>query len=325
VAHVDGIVIFNPTAGTTGRGTLNVNGGTVYVGANGITTNLTGLNTQAPTPVPFTNVNLTDGTIGARASWSSSVDMTLNAGIGGGINIKAADSANAPFDITLSGVLSGAGGLTKTGGGTLTLTGANTHAGETILTGGTLKLGPAAQAAVLTGGGADIRGSQLVFDYSSGPTPAATILGILDEAHATNFATGKIRSTTAVANSIGLGWKDDSTNLLVTVKRTFYGDADLNGLVDVADLGILASNWQTAGNWALADFDYTGFIDVNDLGLLASNWQAGVGNPLGPSLQEAMASVGLGNVAVPEPASMGLLVGFAAWTLARPGARRTRR
>jgi hypothetical protein len=42
--------------------------------------------------------------------------------------------------------------------------------------------------------------------------------------------------------------------------------------------------------------------------LLATNWQQGVGSPLGAaSLQEAMASVGLGGVSVPEP-SINLLL-----------------
>ena len=42
---------------------------------------------------------------------------------------------------------------------------------------------------------------------------------------------------------------------------------------------------------------------MSDLGALATNWQLGVGNPLGKgSLEAAIASVGLGNLAtVPEP------------------------
>jgi len=75
-------------------------------------------------------------------------------------------------------------------------------------------------------------------------------------------------------------------------------------------LGTLASNWQSTGNnavWTRGDFDYYGAVDVGDLGLLATNWQQGVGSPLGStSLQEALASVGLGAVSVPESASMSI-------------------
>ena len=55
------------------------------------------------------------------------------------------------------------------------------------------------------------------------------------------------------------------------------GDADRSGTVDVADLGILATNWQsTAAGWD--DGNFTGTqndtnVDVADLGELATNWQ----------------------------------------------------
>jgi autotransporter-associated beta strand protein len=98
----------------------------------------------------------------------------------------------------------------------------------------------------------------------------------------------------------------DSTSVLV--KFTYLGDTDLNGQVDVGDLGSLASSWQQAGAWVNGDFDYNGTIDVNDLGLLATNWQAGVGNPLGPSLDEALSALGLPSAAVPEPLGVGALM-----------------
>jgi hypothetical protein len=98
------------------------------------------------------------------------------------------------------------------------------------------------------------------------------------------------------------------------------GDANLDGVVDVADLGILASNWQTSGTWISADFDGSGFIDVADLGLLATNWQAGIGNPLGPSLNDALVHLGLPTAAVPEPAALlALLPGLAARIRRRGG------
>jgi hypothetical protein len=84
-------------------------------------------------------------------------------------------------------------------------------------------------------------------------------------------------------------------------------DATVDGQVDVADLGILASNWQTNNDFVNGDFDFSGFVDVADLGILASNWQVGVGGSSGPSFQEALAAVGLGHVAIPEPAMLGIL------------------
>jgi hypothetical protein len=96
----------------------------------------------------------------------------------------------------------------------------------------------------------------------------------------------------------------DFTQLLVMY--TFGGDTNLDGTVDLEDLGNLASHWQSAGFWIDGDFDYNGIVDVNDLGLLATNWQAGVGTPLGPgSLQAALVSQGLPTVSVPEPLAIG--------------------
>jgi hypothetical protein len=94
-------------------------------------------------------------------------------------------------------------------------------------------------------------------------------------------------------------------NTCVVVTYTFYGDSDLDGDVDVGDLGSLASNWQLAGGWTDGDMDYNGVIDVNDLGLFASNWQQGVEPGPTVSFQDAAASLGL--PAVPEPANLALL------------------
>jgi T5SS/PEP-CTERM-associated repeat protein len=98
------------------------------------------------------------------------------------------------------------------------------------------------------------------------------------------------------------------------------GDADLDGDVDVADLGALATNWQSNANWLGGDFDFNGTVNVNDLGLLATNWQAGVGGPLSPALDEILMSLGLPSVAVPEPAGL-LLCGGSGLCLRRRRAR----
>jgi hypothetical protein len=56
--------------------------------------------------------------------------------------------------------------------------------------------------------------------------------------------------------------------------------------VDVADLGILATNWQQSPRiFSQGDFNYDGSVDVADLGILATNWQAGAGSALGPDLR----------------------------------------
>jgi adhesin HecA-like repeat protein len=94
----------------------------------------------------------------------------------------------------------------------------------------------------------------------------------------------------------------DATSLTLQAGATFPGDADLNGRVDVGDLGTLATNWQMSANWLGGDFDGTGFVDVNDLALLATHWQAGTGGVVGsPSFNSAQMSVGIAPSTVPEP------------------------
>jgi hypothetical protein len=54
------------------------------------------------------------------------------------------------------------------------------------------------------------------------------------------------------------------------------GDANLDGMVDVGDLGILAANYGGSGKtWAQGDFNGDGMVDDGDLGILAANYGTG--------------------------------------------------
>jgi hypothetical protein len=85
-------------------------------------------------------------------------------------------------------------------------------------------------------------------------------------------------------NIVGLGdqeaTSDLKTNYQVWVTAAngieVPGDCNLDGRVNVIDLGLLASNYnQTSGQWANADFNGDGVTNVIDLGLLASNYRYG--------------------------------------------------
>jgi autotransporter-associated beta strand protein len=134
---------------TAGSGTVNLTGGTLYIGSGGIVKNATaGM---------VSTMNLVSGTIGAKATWSTTHPLVLAAD--GSVTLKAASAANAAFNITLSGIISGGGGFTKTGVGNLTLSAVNTYTGPTVVTQGTLLAGvanalPAASAITVAGGSA---------------------------------------------------------------------------------------------------------------------------------------------------------------------------
>jgi autotransporter-associated beta strand protein len=130
-----GVGRFNQTSGTnttnsielgfgwnsTSHGIYNLEGGLLITGAI----------TQGSGEATF---NFGGGTLQASAAFDTSVDMTLT-GTGGDARLDTAG-----FDVTLSGVLDGPGGLEKLGDGVLTLAGMNTYTGDTTVSGGILAL-----------------------------------------------------------------------------------------------------------------------------------------------------------------------------------------
>jgi autotransporter-associated beta strand protein len=143
---IRGAALVNIPAITVGNtsdngGTLNLTiiGGTTYIGSGGIVSTapsptlvVIALGSSSSTVAPI---------IGASAPWSSSLPMTLtNSSASAPVTFKTASASGTPENITLSGTLSGAGGLTQTGAGTLTLSGDNTYSGATDILSGVLQL-----------------------------------------------------------------------------------------------------------------------------------------------------------------------------------------
>lgn len=104
------------------------------------------------------------------------------------------------------------------------------------------------------------------------------------------------------------------------VKYTYAGDANLDGAVDITDLGRIATYWQHNGDWTAGDFNYDTHIDIADLGILASNWQQGLSNPSAMSFNQALAAIGFGGATVPEPTACLALFGAVSLLLSRPSA-----
>lgn len=106
-----------------GTGTLNLDGGTVNA------TKITGGNGTA-------TVNFNGGVLKAKRDEANFIENLDTANVeSGGIKI---DSNG--FNVATSQALSGTGGLEKSGAGSLTLNGAHTYAGPTLVSAGTLKL-----------------------------------------------------------------------------------------------------------------------------------------------------------------------------------------
>ena len=118
-----------------GKGFLNLTGGTLNLGSEGVTyiKKKDGASYNTDTAP---EINLGNGTISASEShtWASNLTITLTAGKTPTFDIDANKT------ITIASVVKGDGGLKKTGAGILKLTNANTYTGETIVQNGVLML-----------------------------------------------------------------------------------------------------------------------------------------------------------------------------------------
>ncbi|MEI7956570.1 MAG: autotransporter-associated beta strand repeat-containing protein, partial [Verrucomicrobiota bacterium] len=145
----DGTGVIALTKVGSGTVTLsNVNG---YSGGTTVTGGLLAItSTGALGAIPGTptvsNIVLNGGGISA----TNTFEINANRGITLGSSSGSLDAAQNQT-LTYNGILAGSGGLTKTGLGTLTLGGANTYAGDTVLNVGALQI--AAANAIPSGSG----------------------------------------------------------------------------------------------------------------------------------------------------------------------------
>ncbi len=255
--------------------------------------------------------NFSGGTL--KNAGTVSVPVNLQSGCTGAV-FQQADFAGI-----VSGDVTGDGTLTKTGAEKLTLAGSNSYSGRTTVEQGALQFtGAAAWSPMPTGGGADIQAGKMIFDYNGESTPALTIEGLLTTSYnGGDWDTGQFLCSTA--DSVhGLGWADETVAERVVVQYPFYGDADLDGDVDLADLGAIGNNWGgTEKVWEQGDFDGDGDVDLADLGAIGDNWGAGAGGAT-MSLGAAKAAVGV----VPEPSALALVLCGLAGLLAYARRRR---
>ncbi|HVU34952.1 MAG TPA: rhamnogalacturonan lyase B N-terminal domain-containing protein [Opitutaceae bacterium] len=231
-----------------GSATITIDGGTIYLGSGGIVKN--GV-------APFvTNLDFSSGVLAAKANWSTSVPINLPAG--GDVAFQAADASANPFAISLTGVVGGAGGFTKTGGGILTLDGTgvtHTYTGTTNVNAGTLRvtstLGSATNpvnvnsTGVLSGNGAINRPVALNSGGALAPD-GATAIDTLSAASLTWNGGGTV--------AVDLGATGASDQIVLAGAFT-KGDAGSYTFAFTPGTGFAAGNTYTLATFASTNFD----------------------------------------------------------------------
>ena len=317
---------------------LDVAGSIVpYYGADG---NGDGTVTQAD--LDIWNALYGQRTTGGVYAWATPVSIAVASGTQ---TQTTAGYSNLSFTTASS--------VTKTGGGTLVLDQANSMTGTITIqggsvqlsgsvnaaaaatirpeAGGTLTLDPYLQASIdglqpLAGGLTDVGTGRVTVaagGLSTADMVSAIVLG--RNGGGWNGATGITSSEAAASSgSRAVGWIENGDSVANMSSLTFAfaapGDTNLDMQVDVTD----AANFITAGKydtglpaaWIEGDFNYDGVVDIQDAAEFTTTglYDTGFYNP--PAAQGAVA-------AVPEPSSVGVVVGMASLLLGWRLRRRT--
>lgn len=233
---------FNASAGTFTVSTTTAE--TLTLGSGGLTVASGNANNQT------FNANLA---LGAAGTWANNGTGTFAVGgavDNGGFLLTVGGTGNS----TYSGVISGSGGLTKTGTGTVTLSGANTFTGTTSVTAGTLSV--AADNAFGTAPGAATAGKIVIdggtLSVTTGFTLSSTRGMALGPTVGTGSGTINVASgqTLTYAGSItdnggvGVLVKTGAGTLVLSGNSTFTGGVAINGGV----LQVPSVSTNAAGN-----------------------------------------------------------------------------
>ena len=305
-------------------GTVNANLGTGTITVSSGTTTLSG--TAGSTTININSGNLTLGGVDRLAN-TASISMTggtlnLNnynesvgsiAGSGSIVLGSATLTSNSSSDTTFSGSISGSGGLTKNGTGTLVLSGSNTYNGTTTINAGTVRAA-AANALVNTG--------------NITLNPGGSLLVTADDAIGTNTGIELNGGTLA----FGAGYNGTVGALTLSANSTIDFGTSNNGVL----IKFNSINWSNANaflsiyNWT-GNTQYSGNLGGGTDQLLFTNASGLNGNlsrisfysDLGQSLISssgfAVGSSPTEIIAVPEPESyltgILLILGFSIYQL----------
>ena len=195
--------------------------------------------------------------------------MTVSAGglhiAVGGNTIAGTLAINGSSTVQLDGNTT-ATKLSGDGTGTLTITAgklAATAQAQSTLNLASLSIAP---SAVL-----DLDNGNLAINYGTGADPFSTIAAYVRDGYDQGKWDGSspvngsiISSAAAVGHATALAYADNTTTHQVQVKYTWYGDLNLDGVVNNADLTLMADG---QSGWVGGDLNYDGIVNGDDWSL----------------------------------------------------------
>jgi autotransporter-associated beta strand protein len=239
------------------------------------------------------NYTITPGAGGSLSLNNSANPATLTSNQGNhtivpGVTLTSGLNATiASGTFTINGVVSGPGGLTKSGAGTLSLTNINSYSGNTVVSAGKLSLAnpglaDTADVSVSTGGILDLK-----FSGAADAIDSLFLNGISQPVGTWGAVGSAAQFTTPLLTGTGL------LQIVNYVPSFLAGDYNSNGIVDIADYDV----WrQSYGNATIVnrDLNITGPVGASDFIV----WRRHLGDMVSSGTGSGLSNV---EAAVPEP------------------------
>jgi hypothetical protein len=298
-----GAVNFQPRLRLSG-GQLVINGGTFN--ASTINTGLASVNATTGATITLNGGTLmvTELTV-----YSSRYLQTGGTAAPVFMEVRTNEGSQVHPEVRLAGGTFDSNGFVWIRDGTFTYEGGAFSAAHLDVSGGRFVATPGRDKTLRVGtlsvsgqGRLDLGDNRMVLDSGS-PPPLVNVRAMLRSGYNNGAWDGPgVMSSVAQTNAThGIGYVQPSplfTALLVAYTR--YGDADVDGAVDLDDFNALASNFgSTDAFWFEGDFNYDGRVNLADFNRFASNFgQVASGPDVTPEDWSELAS------AVPEPCGL---------------------